>query len=99
MGKVVELATRHLKSMKLEIANKYGIMNEEWRLPALRDIVQSNQTLSHRDAERIGLGTALKIARLQGIFEAHRKMQPNNCDDLAYIDNMIRREITFGEEY
>ena len=53
---------------KLKLAKQFGIWDKEWQLSAIRELVKrTNLRLAEDDVAKIGVNTALRIYKLQGM--------------------------------
>ncbi|KAF8341051.1 hypothetical protein F5887DRAFT_1196472 [Amanita rubescens] len=74
MEKMGEFAVRQLSKMqlggieKLKLAKQFGIWDKEWRPSAIRELIKrTNLRLAEDDVAEIGVNTALRIYKLQGV--------------------------------
>ena len=74
MENMREFAVSQLSKMqlggieKLKLAKQFGIRDKEWRLSAVRELIKkTNLRLTDGDVAEIGVNTAMRIYRLQGM--------------------------------
>ncbi|KAF8627743.1 hypothetical protein AX17_006111 [Amanita inopinata Kibby_2008] len=83
LDKLHNLAILRLSNMqldavtKLELARRHGIQGKEWLLPAIQALVKEDKQLTEEEATIIGIKTAMKITRVQGMAHSRNTHAPS----------------------